>query len=196
MSSHHFVKEGQEPALLIAERVSYSLVADLLEWAPLVVVDENMLELVMSWGTKVDVVVAATDLLPEEGEEKATNQRFEVLHVFQQEHYFRRLREYLRKKGHDHLNLAVMDAMVWLQRLDKAGEGASLVIMDERSRWFLVQERFQKWVPRAAEFSLYIPDNHPVSSEGLEFHNARYVAKNDGIVSFSSSKPFWLGQIL
>ena len=43
MSSHHFVKEGQEPALLIMDALSLALIEPLLEWAPQVIVCENAL---------------------------------------------------------------------------------------------------------------------------------------------------------
>lgn len=58
MSSHHFVKEGQEPALLVIHPVPFSMAASLLEWAPLVVVTEDALEEVLVWGIKIDIVVA------------------------------------------------------------------------------------------------------------------------------------------
>lgn len=58
MSSHHFVKEGQEPALLILEATNYSDAEGMLEWAPLVIVTESALEEVLLWGIKIDVVIA------------------------------------------------------------------------------------------------------------------------------------------
>src|SRR5437868_1073645 len=59
MSSHHFVKEGQEPALVIAEVIARPSVELLLEWAPQVIVLERALEQVLTWGIKVDVVIAS-----------------------------------------------------------------------------------------------------------------------------------------
>jgi hypothetical protein len=57
MSSHHFVREGQEPALLVLEATSYSDAEGMLEWAPLVVVSEDALQDVLLWGIKIDVVI-------------------------------------------------------------------------------------------------------------------------------------------
>ncbi|HEY0656162.1 MAG TPA: hypothetical protein VGD65_23670 [Chryseosolibacter sp.] len=61
MSSHHFVREGQEPALLILDPTSYADAEGLLEWAPLVVVVESALDEVLLWGIKVDVVIASPE---------------------------------------------------------------------------------------------------------------------------------------
>src|SRR5687767_7172608 len=58
VSSHHFVKEGQEPALAILEAYSLEAVEPLLEWAPLVIVAEAAIDEVVRWGIKIDVVVA------------------------------------------------------------------------------------------------------------------------------------------
>ena len=56
MSSHHFVKELQEPALLIAdgEQCSIGLLESLLEWSPLVVALDGAFTKLVSLGVKVD----------------------------------------------------------------------------------------------------------------------------------------------
>lgn len=60
MSSHHIVRDEQEPALLIDDPTALSAeyVDLLLEWSPTVVVTSSALEKVLSWGIKIDVVVA------------------------------------------------------------------------------------------------------------------------------------------
>jgi thiamine pyrophosphokinase len=55
MSSHHIVKDNQEPALvLLASEVSRSILDPLLEWSPLVIALEDAMELVADAGIKVD----------------------------------------------------------------------------------------------------------------------------------------------
>ncbi len=60
MSSHHIVRENQEPALLIANAhaISFEKIQELLEWMPTVVVLSAEVEQVIAWGIKVDVVIA------------------------------------------------------------------------------------------------------------------------------------------
>jgi hypothetical protein len=62
MSSHHIIREDQEPALLImnANIVSFEYVQELLEWSPTVMVTETALPEVIGWGIKIDVVIATT----------------------------------------------------------------------------------------------------------------------------------------
>src|SRR5687768_15468350 len=57
MSSHHFVKEGQEPALVILDRLAFQHTESLLQWVPLILVADYALENVLSWGIKIDVVL-------------------------------------------------------------------------------------------------------------------------------------------
>lgn len=60
MSSHHFVKDQQEPAVFILNtaELSFEIVSPLLEWVPTVLVWQECLETVLSWGIKVDVILA------------------------------------------------------------------------------------------------------------------------------------------
>ena len=63
MSSHHIVKENQEPALLIlnTEAIRFEKIQELLEWSPTVVVTEACLEKVLGWGIKIDIVLAPAE---------------------------------------------------------------------------------------------------------------------------------------
>lgn len=59
MSSHHIIRDEQEPALLIidSEACSLDLIQQLLGWSPTLVVVEPALDQVLNWGIKIDVVI-------------------------------------------------------------------------------------------------------------------------------------------
>lgn len=63
MSSHHIVKEKQEPALYIHELGEFNeeYLGQLLEWSPTLIVHASVYEKVVSMGLKVDVVLNQTD---------------------------------------------------------------------------------------------------------------------------------------
>lgn len=63
MSSHHVVREAQEPALIIAngESCSNELIGQLLEWSPFIVVLDGALDRVLQLGIKFDVVLGDFD---------------------------------------------------------------------------------------------------------------------------------------
>ncbi len=63
MSSHHIVKDKQEPALIIAngEACSDELLGQLLEWSPFVVVLDAAADRVLELGIKFDVLLGDFD---------------------------------------------------------------------------------------------------------------------------------------
>jgi DNA polymerase IIIc chi subunit len=60
MSSHHIIREDQEPALLVMDvrGADFVHVQELLEWSPTVIVSAQVLEEVLRWGIKIDIVIA------------------------------------------------------------------------------------------------------------------------------------------
>lgn len=58
MSSHHIVRERQEPALLITDiySIDIDLVGQILEWSPTIITDIDSYEAVTSQNYKVDVI--------------------------------------------------------------------------------------------------------------------------------------------
>ncbi|RZK50695.1 MAG: thiamine pyrophosphokinase [Pedobacter sp.] len=66
MSSHHIVKEKQEPALYIQDLTQFDLelLGQLLEWSPSVFVAVDAYEQVNSLGIKVDFIVSLKKLEP------------------------------------------------------------------------------------------------------------------------------------
>lgn len=63
MSSHHIVRDDQEPALIIANGLACNneLLGQLLEWSPLVIVLDAAIERVLELGIKVDVLLGDFD---------------------------------------------------------------------------------------------------------------------------------------
>jgi thiamine pyrophosphokinase len=63
LSSHHIVRDDQEPALIIANgsACNLELLGQLLEWSPLVIVLDSAMERVMKLDIKVDVLLGDFD---------------------------------------------------------------------------------------------------------------------------------------
>src|SRR3954465_5486275 len=60
MSSHHIVREKQEPALLVLglDHFSEEMLGQLLEWSPTVITTPLTAEQIDAFGIKVDMVIA------------------------------------------------------------------------------------------------------------------------------------------
>lgn len=63
MSSHHFVKDQQEPALLLLLETieDTEILSSLLEWVPTVLVTQNNVQKIMSLGIKIDGILATKE---------------------------------------------------------------------------------------------------------------------------------------
>src|SRR6186997_3323184 len=104
MSSHHFVKEGQEPALFILDNIPFHHAESLLEWVPLVMVADRALEIVLQWGIKIDIVLqdqysfeVLEDLVQDQGP-------IQIL-ISDRHHIVKTGLQYLDKNGYDAVNL-------------------------------------------------------------------------------------------
>ena len=87
MSSHHIVREKQEPALIIAngEACSFDLLGQLLEWSPFVVVLDQAIHRVMQLGIKVDVLLGDFDANIDFAEIEKSQYPIEIVHTPDQE---------------------------------------------------------------------------------------------------------------
>lgn len=87
MSSHHIVREKQEPALIIAngEACSFELLGQLLEWSPFVVVLDQAIHRVMELGIKVDVLMGDFDHNIDLTEIEKSQYPIEIIHTPDQE---------------------------------------------------------------------------------------------------------------
>ena len=83
MSSHHIVRDDQEPALIIANGAACSeeLLGQLLEWSPLVIVLDSAIERVLELGIKVDVLLGDFDRGFDVNHYKESQYPIEIIHT-------------------------------------------------------------------------------------------------------------------
>ena len=87
MSSHHIVREKQEPALIIAngEACSFDLLGQLLEWSPFVVVLDQAIHRVIELGIKVDMLLGDFDADIDLSAIEKSQYPIEIIHTPDQE---------------------------------------------------------------------------------------------------------------
>ncbi|CAM4293634.1 thiamine diphosphokinase [Flavobacterium terrigena] len=207
MSSHHIVRDDQEPALIIANGLECNneLLGQLLEWSPLVIVLDSAIERVIQLGIKVDVLLGDFDRNFDAHYYKENHYPIEIIHTPDQDKTdLEKAFEYLIEKGHKAANV------VWAtgKRADHTLNNFSdlalyrnklkIVLFDDHSKVFLLPESFKKWYPKDSIISL-IPlgkvdgistENlfYPLQNESLELGfrtgSSNYVAE-DGIVTIT-----------
>ena len=180
MSSHHIIREDQEPALVIDEASDENVesIQQLLEWSPTVVVTERALEKVLTWGIKIDVVIAV-------------EQHTETLTKSLQDQFPLKILSYPAE------NEAVDTALYFLtaskQKAVNVISGSALEAFEKFSlldvavikngmRWVFIRSgRFEKWLPATTAISIYPTGAHPAP-----------VVEQDGIVTVQRDHSFWI----
>ena len=108
MSSHHVIRDKQEPALIIAngEACSEELLGQLLEWSPFVVVLDSAIHRVLDLGIKVDVLLGDFDRNLDLEAIQARQYPLEIVHTpDQNKHDLDKAYEYLIEKGFPAVNV-------------------------------------------------------------------------------------------
>jgi hypothetical protein len=199
MSSHHFVKEGQEPALLILEAISEGLAQPFLEWSPLVVVSFDALTDVKLWGTKVDALIVAADKLSSETEQWITEQEPLTLLISDPQHsvLFGAL-SYLVDQGERAVNVMCSCHDEHFKAAESFLPNIRVAFFDERFKWSNIPNgRFEKWVPAGASFAIRkIDPSQLIHSQGLHEGASGLESGVTGFIQISSLLPFWVAEAL
>ena len=163
MSSHHIVRDDQEPALIIANGASCSeeLLGQLLEWSPLVIVLDSAIERVLELGIKVDVLLGDFDrgFNPEYYLEK--QYPLEIVHTPNQDKTdLEKAFDYLIEKGHKAVNVIwatgkrADHTITNITSIVKFRNQLKIVLLDDHSKIFLLPNTFEKWYTKNTPISL------------------------------------------
>ena len=200
MSSHHFVKEQQEPAVFIldVEGISFETVAPLLEWSPTLLVAQEAVEVVLSWGIKIDVVLGTLEFQRDQ------------LHLLEEQYPLRFLTvstgsaleegiHYLLASQHKAVHLVGFDHQK-CQQLEEKILHLDLTLVDGDWKYYPVKGgKFSKWFA-PAEIRLLAIENQPVevsNADGSLLFPVCYLTQlevPEGISTFSSTGIFWIGE--
>nr|MBI1229506.1 thiamine pyrophosphokinase [Cytophagales bacterium] len=200
MSSHHFVKEQQEPALLILQAADYNfeLVADILEWSPTVLISQDALDKVTSWGIKIDRVIANEDFAEKNSALLQEQFPLEFLIHREGEMWETGLRYLIRSDhdaavilGYDHIDSDLLKPS--LQKLD-------LVFYDGPIRYVPAKSgTLTKWLA-GGSIQLHASENTLIEvrnargSTIVQVNHATFIEVEEGLTTFKGSDMFWIGE--
>jgi hypothetical protein len=202
MSSHHFVKEQQEPALIIlkAEGIGFEVVAALLEWVPTVLVAAEEVFTVISWGIKIDIILAEMDFQQQHYHLLEEQYPVKFLGV-QEADFLNEGLQYLIASKHSAVNIIGFDHQK-VAELEAKLEFLDIVVWDGPTRYFPVKNgEFKKWFP-ACSVQLHAPEGTlievktPEDSRIIEIRYATILEIPEGTSIFKSKGIFWVGEII
>lgn len=184
MSSHHIVRDDQEPALIIANGAACNeeLLGQLLEWSPLVIVLDSAIERVLELGIKIDVLLGDFDRGFDAEYYKESQYPIEIVHTPNQDKTdLEKAFEYLIEKGHKAANVIwatgkrADHTITNITNIVRFRESLKIVILDDHSKIFLLPNKFEKWYTKDSIISLI-----PIGDvNGIHSKNLFYPLEND-----------------
>lgn len=180
MSSHHIVRDKQEPALLIAngEACNPELLGQLLEWSPTVVVLDSAIWRVLDLGIKVDVLLGDFDRNLDLDSIRAQQYPLDIVHTPDQNKTdLDKGIEYLIERGYPAVNIVwatgrrADHSLTNMTNIVRYKNQIRIVVIDDYSRIFPLVGRFEKWYEAGTPISL-IPVGTVTgfTSEGLKYN--------------------------
>ncbi len=184
MSSHHIVRDDQEPALIIANGAACSneLLGQLLEWSPLVIVLDSAIERVLELGIKVDVLLGDFDRGFDPEYYRSLQFPLEIIYAPDQNKTdLEKAFDYLIEKGHKAVNVVwatgkrADHTIVNMTNIVRFQNELKIVILDDYSKIFQLPKRYEKWYPARFPISLI-----PVGTvNGITSTNLDYLLNNE-----------------
>lgn len=195
MSSHHFVKEGQEPALFIVDGISFKQIESLLEWSPMILVLDSVLEVVFSWGIKIDAVLVLQDKFDLITERMLEQMPVEIFSYQTGENPLTvGLKILSERQKAVHVIVEINEEVFGVGQLYV--EKMDIVFMTKDVRWIYVNSgNFTKWLPSNAKLILRSNVNYDFNTVSLKSIDKNIMESiSSGIVTIESDKPFWVGE--
>ena len=186
MSSHHIVRDDQEPALIIANGASCDpeLLEQLLKGSPLVIVLDSAMERVMKLNIKVDVLLGDFDRDFDANYYKEHQYPIEIVHTPDQSKTdLEKAFDYLYERKIAAVNVVwatgkrTDHTITNLTNIVRYREKLKIVILDDHSKVFLLSKKFEKWYTANTPISL-IPIGHVT---GIHSENLFYALRNESL---------------
>lgn len=180
MSSHHIVRDEQEPALLIAngESCSEELLGQLLEWSPVVVVLDRAIWRVLDLGIKIDVLLGDFDEGLDLDLIRQSQFPLEIIHTPDQNKTdLEKGIEYLISRGHSAVNIVwatgrrADHSLTNMTNIVRYKDQIKVVMLDDYSRIFPLVGRYEKWYATGTPLSLVpVGTVEGIVTEGLLYN--------------------------
>ena len=186
MSSHHIVKEKQEPALIIAngESCSEELLGQLLEWSPFVVVLDHAIYRVLDLGIKVDVWMGDFDQQHDFDMIRGRQEPLEIINTPDQEKTdLEKAIDFLIDRGFPAANIVwatgrrADHSVANMTNIVRYKNQIRLVLFDDYSKIFPLSGTFEKWYVAGTPISLI-----PIGTvNGILTSGLKYNLKNESL---------------
>lgn len=204
MSSHHVVNDQQEPAVVLLDpgEFGWERLSGLFEWSPVVVVVAPAVEEVLSWGIKLDLILAPKEYQQAHREllESQYPLRFLESHAG---HFAADALHYLLTSGHQAAHLVGFDPVnfsalsLFLQKMD-------LTVLYGSKKYYPAKTgTFKKWFAKGnisliGREGLSLKINRKEETDQLTLKGSVPIsmALEEGFAQFTAADTFWIGEAI
>jgi hypothetical protein len=194
MSSHHFVREGQEPALFILEPVQLAMAEPLLEWAPLVVITEDCVDDILLWGIKIDIVIARPENVDAMMLQLAEQAPVKILSAGAST--LESAMIFLVNAGEPAVSILCQAFSEDVKNtLETFGPQIQITVRDNQTKWSLIESgKYRKWFQKGSLLYFF----EQVLAKDLKANRMTgvYELLDDQWVDITTTKRFWIGESL
>ncbi len=174
MSSHHIIKDNQEPAILIITKIREEIFDQLLEWSPKVFCDFEQLDWVIDKGFKIDAIFG-----PKSSEAASLN-KMEYQMPLQYHSYQHNWTELLNKISNPTIHVA-SNKDIDIKNIRSASE---IIRYSDDFKSYAFSGEWRKWKNQGDEIEL---STSPQEMLNLKRNKSKFVVKKDGMVKINTS---------
>lgn len=181
MSSHHIVREKQEPALLIMSLEGFDSehLGQILEWSPTVMVHEDIYDLADSLALKVDAVISSN---PDFNAQESTRI------ILTTDDSLEDAMKYLVGEKYPAVNIITQEFV--LKDYALFVDDIDLVVFIAGQKIFPVRSGFSKWQPAGETVQVMHEVNHISTSGLIGADDHMFETEKDGFYSLTFDQPF------
>lgn len=201
MSSHHIVRDEQEPALIVfSSNFNEQTIQELLEWSPTVITKSGLVEELLPFGFKIDIVIGSMEDRDSAMSLLSHQQPFKYLSKNTSDDELLQAIYYLTASKYKAVNLLLEPKEEILNLVKPFLNQLDLVFYDQRVKWIFSREStFSKWLPAGAILKFrdkLIKVSQDQRSLDYKLLEGEYVCNvpEEGQTVIRGAKGFWLGQ--
>ena len=201
MSSHHIVRDEQEPALIIFNSAfDEQTIQGLLEWSPTVITKSDLVEALLPYGFKIDVVIGTITEKDQMMSELEHQQPFKYLSKNSSDEDLLLAIYFLIASKYKAVNLLYPLNPKSMSLINPFLNQLDLVFYDQGYKWVYSRSTtFSKWLPADSILKFRDPSIKVTQEDAelkLNFLEGECICdvKKEGQTVIKAEKAFWLGQ--
>jgi thiamine pyrophosphokinase len=183
LSSHHIVRDQQEPALILADldAFPFDLLGQLLEWAPFTVCGDEALDQALKYEINLDVVYTHRQ------NAEVLLSHFPGVQILRpNENWLEEAISFLMSKGHKAVNVIVSEGFEDLDLMHRISRHMLVDVISPTMKYVRIEGEFSKWMTAGSRLKVLGIEQFQVT--GAEVNGTEITVISDGLVKIQSEK--------